>query len=93
MDWKQLILERDGVTPCFARLLGVAGALLLVALAAFQIVKGAMIDLTQFSIGWSALTGTTAAAARIKLQTEDDPDPSSTALSAAAAARDWKTPA
>lgn len=70
MDWKQLIVERDGATPCFARLLGVVGAVLLVGLCVLQISKGQPVDLTQFAIAWTALTVGTAGAARLKLNTE-----------------------
>lgn len=73
MDWKQIILERDGQSPCFVRIFGIAGALIVAGLAAFQIYKGAPVDLMQFSLAWSALTVGTAAGARIKLDTEGKP--------------------
>jgi hypothetical protein len=70
VDFRQLILERDGTTPCFARIGGTIGAVLVAGLAALQIAKGQTVDLVQFSLAWTTLTVGTAGAARLKLNTE-----------------------
>lgn len=70
MQWKQLIVERDGQTPCFARLGGAVGALLLVGLEAWGVAKGQTVDPVQFATAWTLLVAGTAGAARLKLATE-----------------------
>lgn len=70
MQWKQLIVERDGTTPCFARLGGILGALLLVALEGYQVYKGKPVDAVSFATAWGIILAGTAGAARVKLATE-----------------------
>lgn len=72
MLWRGVITERDGVTPCFARIGGIIGALCLVGIESLSIVKGHDVDPVQFATAWGILVGATAGAARMKLATEDD---------------------
>ena len=71
LKWRGLITERDGTTPCFARIHGMIGAVVLVGLVGLQVWKGQAVDLTQFVIAWTGLTVGTAGAARLKLDTEE----------------------
>ena len=70
MNFKQLIMERDGTTPCFVRLLTFASVLGFVGLTAWDVARGQAVDLVQWATGMTMLTAGGAGAARVKLDTE-----------------------
>lgn len=70
LQWRGVVTERDGVTPCFVRLLTIAGVFGYAGLTALAIAKGQAVSYTEWAIGFTTIVAGGAGAARLKLQTE-----------------------
>ena len=88
MDWKQLIMERDGTTPCFVRILTFAAVVFLLVLTARMYEHGENIDLLQFASAFTMIIAGGAGSARVKLDTEGEAVPQGSDPEAALD-RDW----
>lgn len=70
LNWRDLITERDGQTPCFVRLLTFAAIVFLLVLVARMFERGEPVDLVQFATAFTMILAGGAGAARMKLDTE-----------------------
>lgn len=70
LKWRGVITERDGVTPCFVRILTVVGVLGYVGLTLWAIAKGQAVSYTEWAMGFTTIVAGGAGAARLKLETE-----------------------
>lgn len=71
-NFKQLFMERDGVTPCFVRCGVAVGQVAYFGLTALAIHKGQPVDYIAWSTGYTALLVGAAGGALLKLKTEGD---------------------
>lgn len=70
LKWRDLWTERDGLTPCFVRIMTVVGVFGFLGLTAWAIVKGQTISYTEWATGFTVIVAGGAGAARLKLETE-----------------------
>lgn len=70
MQWRGLITERDGTTPCFVRLTTFLGVFGFLALTGYAVFRGQPVSYTEWSIGFTTIVAGGAGAARMKLETE-----------------------
>lgn len=72
LKWRDLITERDGLTPCFVRIFTAMAVVGYLGLTAWAIYKGQAVNYVEWATGFTIITAGGAGAARVKLDTEDE---------------------
>jgi hypothetical protein len=70
LKWRDLVTERDGETPCFARLLTFISFAGYIGITVYNQMHGTPIDFVSWASGMTMITVGGAGAARVKLDTE-----------------------
>jgi hypothetical protein len=91
LKWRDVLCERDGVTPCFVRVLTIVGVLAYVALTGYAIVRGQTIGYSEWAVGFTTILVGGAGGARLKLQTENGEPDEDVGDNHSGADRDWRS--